>query len=137
MNRTVLTRMPANSAASGPAPIAKMDRPTPVACRTTPTMIASTAKMSVEWETAPSVNGTALTPRLAYVVGESDTVLGPSRIWATPAYSARDGRHQPDLLRTARSRATLRILTMSPMTTKSAPWTPHPTIYQADAGRPS
>ena len=51
MNRTVLTRltrMPANSAASDPAPIAKIDRPTPVTCRTTPKITASTAKMRVE-----------------------------------------------------------------------------------------
>ena len=41
-----------------------MDRPNGVACSTTPKMIASTMKISVEYVTSLPVNGTPFTPRL-------------------------------------------------------------------------
>ena len=44
-----LTRMPAKNAASWPAPIAKIARPSGVACRTTPKTIASTPKNAIEY----------------------------------------------------------------------------------------
>src|SRR6185437_15924504 len=64
-----------------------MDRPVAVKCSTMPKITASTMKMARFhgiW-----VPGSGLMPMPMYPDGKSETVLGPSRISATPRYSAR------------------------------------------------
>ena len=65
MNRIVLTLrtlMPANSAASGLAPMAYIDRPNGVACSTTPKITARTMKMPADQDR--SVFSSGLMPTL-------------------------------------------------------------------------
>src|SRR5580704_8678529 len=64
-----------------------MERPVTVECSTIPKITASTTKIAMVsgiW-----VCGSGSTPMLVYVAGKVDTVLAPSRMRATPRYSAR------------------------------------------------
>ena len=94
------TRMPAKNAASRPAPIAKIERPSGVACRTTPNTTARIAKNRIDHAICvPWIGSTPMFEKGAVKtwivsVGRIPWAM-PRKSVSVPIVTASDGRPSP------------------------------------------